>query len=101
MSRISVSPDINKILPINTHERANYINDKRGFYAPKDQNVLAITGFILSFLFPYGLVLSIFGLISSFKRNGQGRGWAIAGIVISGIVYIFYAWLIIYILFIY
>ena len=50
-----------------------------------DMNTFAIVGFIISFLSSsIGLVLSIFGLLHAKKYfGGKGKGFAIAGIVIS------------------
>lgn len=51
--------------------------------APKP-NVLAIVGFVLSFLLPIaGLVCSILGRNKANSPNGEGQGMALAGIVIS------------------
>lgn len=52
----------------------------------KKSNALAIIGFVLSFLGAYsifGLILSIVGLIKSKNLDGKGKGFSIAGIVIS------------------
>ena len=52
----------------------------------KKSNALAIIGFVLSFLGAYsifGLILSITGLIKSKTLDGKGKGFSIAGIVIS------------------
>lgn len=53
--------------------------------APKNQtNVLAIVGFILSFFVAIaGLVCSILGKKKAEELNGNGKGLATAGIVIS------------------
>lgn len=49
-------------------------------------NALAITGFILSFFIPLaGLIVSIFGLRKAKEMHNNGKGFAIAGIVISSI----------------
>lgn len=49
-------------------------------------NGLAITGFILSFFIPIaGLIVSIMGLKKSKELNNNGKGFAIAGIIISSI----------------
>ena len=49
-------------------------------------NSLAITGFILSFFIPLaGLIVSIFGLRKAKEMHNNGKGFAIAGIVISSI----------------
>lgn len=50
-------------------------------------NALAITGFILSFFIPLaGLIVSIFGLKKSKQLHDNGKGFAIAGIIISSIL---------------
>ena len=52
-------------------------------------NNMAWWGFILSFLIPIvGLILSIIGLRNAPRFNGNGRGIAIAGIVISILMFI-------------
>lgn len=49
-------------------------------------NVQAIVGFVMAFAFyPVGLVFSILGLVNANKTN-HGRGYAIAGIIISAIL---------------
>ena len=50
-------------------------------------NVMSIVGFVLSFFVPIaGLVCSIIGLKQcKASGDGEGRGFAIAGIVISSI----------------
>lgn len=51
----------------------------------------AIVGFIISFLSFFsviGIGLSIYGLIDTKKNNKRGKGLAIAGIIIGGIVFI-------------
>ena len=53
----------------------------------QQSNTIAIVGFILSFFIALaGLICSIIGLQRANKElNGSGRGFAIAGIVISSI----------------
>ncbi len=55
--------------------------------APAQSNGLAIAGFVLSLLGfnVIALILSAVGLAQSKKLNGNGKGLAIAGIVISSI----------------
>ncbi|MBR2967924.1 MAG: zinc-ribbon domain-containing protein [Clostridia bacterium] len=49
-------------------------------------NVLAIIGFILSFIMPIaGLVLSILGRSKASSYNDNGKGLSLAGIIISSI----------------
>lgn len=58
--------------------------------ASTSTNGLAIAGLITAFLLPLlGLILSIIGLSQAKKRNQNGRGLAIAGIVLSIIFMIF------------
>lgn len=50
----------------------------------KQSNNMALAGFICAFLFSFvGLILSIIGLNKSKELGGEGRGLAIAGIIIS------------------
>lgn len=52
--------------------------------APGSSNTYALVGFILSFFFPLlGLIFSIMGLQEANKKNGDRKGFAIAGIIIS------------------
>ena len=59
----------------------------------KKNNVFALVGFILSLvnilccgsLSIFGLIFSIVGLVESKKQDGNGKGMAIAGIIISSI----------------
>lgn len=56
--------------------------------ASVQKNTMALVGFILSFFTSFiGLIISIMGLSNSKKPeyNGDGRGLAIAGIIISSI----------------
>lgn len=49
-------------------------------------NIMSIIGFVLSFFIPIaGLVCSIIGLKQCGSEDEDGRGFAIAGIVISAI----------------
>ena len=60
---------------------------------PKKNNTFALVGFIISLVnilccgtfSIFGLVFSIIGLVESKKQNGNGKGMAIAGIIISAI----------------
>lgn len=60
----------------------------------KDNNVIAIIGFVLSVISPLcccgtswlGLIFSIIGLVESKKKNGAGKSLATAGIIISAIL---------------
>ena len=59
----------------------------------KKNNVFALVGFILSLvnilccgsLSIFGLIFSIVGLVESKKQDGNGKGMAIAGIIISSV----------------
>lgn len=55
--------------------------------AQPKKNVLAIVGFVLSLFSAYvmfvGLIISIIGLVKSRSLGGKGKGFAIAGIIIS------------------
>ena len=65
---------------------------------PKQANGFAIAGFVLSLISllccgttsVLGLVFSIIGLVNANKQNGEGKGLAIAGIVISSIMIILF-----------
>lgn len=49
-------------------------------------NGMAIAGLILAFFFPLvGLILSIVGLSHAKKNNGQGKGLAVAGIIVNSL----------------
>lgn len=73
-------------------------------YEVNNSNSLAIIGFVLSFLVPIaGLILSILGLKKSKELNGNGRGFAIAGIIISSIymligIFVVIIWIIFFII---
>lgn len=64
----------------------------------KQTNGFAIAGFVLSIVSLLccgttsilGLVFSIIGLVNANKQNGEGKGLAIAGIVISSIMIILF-----------
>lgn len=52
----------------------------------KQTNTIAIVGFILSFFIAIaGLICSIIGYKKAPELNGNGKGFAVAGIVISSI----------------
>ena len=61
-------------------------------------NGLSITGFVLSLVAlmccgvtsPLGLIFSIIGLVKGNPEDGTGKGLAIAGIIISGIMLILF-----------
>lgn len=61
---------------------------------PSNTNGLAIAGFVISLVSLLccggtswlGLIFSIIGLVESKKKNGSGKGLAIAGIIISVIL---------------
>lgn len=52
--------------------------------ANNHSNTIALVGFVLSFFITIaGLICSIIGLVKSKECGGKGRGFAIAGIIIS------------------
>jgi len=56
------------------------------YYQQNNDNGMAITGFILSFIIPLvGLILSIMGYSRAKYMNDSGKGLALAGIIISSI----------------
>ena len=53
---------------------------------PKN-NTLAIVGFILSFIIPIvGLILCIIALVQIKKTGEKGKGLAVAGIILFGVL---------------
>ena len=59
---------------------------------PKKTNILAIFGFIFAFILPVlGLILSSVGLSGVKKKNLNGKGLAVAGIIISLIMIFVYS----------
>lgn len=59
--------------------------------AGEQKNPMAIAGFVLSvtgYFFWLGCIFSFIGLAQSKRRGGKGKGFAIAGIVISAITVI-------------
>ena len=59
-----------------------------GYMQPQSDtaNSYAIAGFVLSFIFPLvGLIVSILGYRKAKEMNGCGKGFAVAGIVISAV----------------
>jgi len=69
-----------------THCGNNVMMNQQPMYAPQPSNGMAITGFILSFIFPIlGLIFSIIGLSKAKQLNNSGKGLAIAGTIISAI----------------
>lgn len=55
---------------------------------PNGSNGMAIAGFVCSllpFTVLFGLIFSIIGLSKASEQNGQGRGLAMAGVIISAI----------------
>ena len=56
------------------------------YYSQNNDNGMAITGFVLSFIFPLlGLIFSIIGYSKAKYMNDAGKGLALAGIIISSI----------------
>lgn len=69
-----------------------YAPQNTPYYQPQatGSNGMAIAGFVCAFLVPLlGLIFSIIGLNKSKTLGGKGKGLAIAGIVISIVVWIF------------
>ncbi len=70
--------------------------DKRAVTTTKSANGFAIAGFVLSLVSLLccgttsllGLIFSIIGLVNANKNQGEGKGLAIAGIIISAILLI-------------
>ncbi|MDE5601718.1 MAG: zinc-ribbon domain-containing protein [Clostridia bacterium] len=57
--------------------------------APKQSNTIALVGFVFSFIMPLiGLICSIIGLKHAPQYNGNGKGFAIAGIIISALYFV-------------
>ena len=55
-------------------------------------NLLALLGFVLSFFVPLGgLICSIMGYRNADDYDGNGKGLAVAGIIISGLSILFTA----------
>ena len=64
-----------------TFQDQSYYEDK---YYGQRPNTVALLGFVFAFLSPIvGLILSIIGLKKAKEMSGLGRGYAIAGIIIS------------------
>ena len=64
-----------------TFQDQSYYEDR---YYGQRPNTVALLGFVFAFLSPIvGLILSIIGLKKAKEMNGLGRGYAIAGIIIS------------------
>ena len=64
-----------------TFQDQSYYEDK---YYGQRPNTVALLGFVFAFLSPIvGLILSIIGLKKAKEFNGLGKGYAIAGIIIS------------------
>ena len=74
----------------------NYNNGGHNNYQSSPTNGMAIAGFVLSLLGCttfLGLVFSIIGLTQAPRYNNNGKGLAIAGIVISGIrLFLYILW---------
>lgn len=77
--------------------RVNMQGTNGGVNNVKKNNGLAIAGFVLSIIsIPccgltsfLGIILSIIGLVQINKQDEGGKGYAIAGIIISGIMFLF------------
>ncbi len=65
------------------YQQATDYNENTSAPQENKKNVMAILGFIFSFLIPLlGLIFSIIGLSKS-KQTLSGKGFAVAGIIIS------------------
>jgi len=66
---------------------------QQDFYQPPKYNGMAIAGFVISivnifcmgFLFLFGLIFSIIGLVQTSSSRDLGKGLAIAGIILSAL----------------
>lgn len=69
-----------------TFSDQSYYEDK---YEKPETNGVALAGFVFSFISPLiGFILSIVGLNKAKQLRGVGRGYAIAGIIISVVSFI-------------
>ena len=58
---------------------------------PEQKNGIAIAGFVCSFFIPLlGWIFGGVGLSRSAKRNGKGKGFSIAALVISTVMFFCY-----------
>ena len=65
-----------------SHQHQQVHNQSYGYHP--EGNTFAVVGLILAFFQPlFGLIFSAIGLSVAGKRNGAGKGMAIAGLVIS------------------
>ncbi len=52
-------------------------------------NTMALVGFVMSFFHPtMGLIFSIIGMCQIKKTNEPGKGFALAGIIISAVTFV-------------
>lgn len=59
-------------------------NDSYNNNRIEDNNSIAITGFVLAFIFPLlGFIFSVIGLNKARRLNGKNKGYAVAGIIIA------------------
>lgn len=71
-------------------EKAEVVKTEVVSSEPTPNNGMAIAGFVLSFLVPLlGLIFSIIGLSKANSLNGNKKGLAIAGIIISAVTIVF------------
>ena len=71
-------------------EKAEVVKTEAVSLEPTPNNGMAIAGFVLSFFVPLlGLIFSIIGLSKANSLNGNKKGLAIAGIIISAVTIVF------------
>lgn len=70
--------------PVNNTPVNNTPNNN--IYVPRDENTIAIVGFVFSFLIALvGLICSIIGYRKAVNEGADHKGLALAGIIISAI----------------
>jgi tetrahydromethanopterin S-methyltransferase subunit F len=89
---IPISNNVNIQTVQNTFEQPT--NNSETVTSNKEKNNgFAIAGFVMAligYLFIFGIIFSIIGLVKSREMNGKGKGFAIAGIVISILTMIYF-----------
>lgn len=78
--------DDNAVVCIHCGAATQNANNQPAQPASTQSNTTAIVGFVLAFFMPLiGLILSIIGVKNAAKCDGNGKGLAIAGIIISAL----------------